>query len=232
VGSADLIEESGQTITIRDYKTGVVHDRNGEISDHIQFQLRLYGLLALEARPSARVRLLVEHTQAEEVAFDPPAVEASRKRLTDLLAILRPGERQDAATLARFGPHCRSCDIRHRCATYLSSAPTQWRASRTDHPMALDVWGTLADAPRKERTGAFSVRLRDAAERHVSVIALDSRHGNFEELRAGDALWMFGLESRGDLRTSSNEYLHPTNFRELSCGAGERRAFRLRVYTS
>lgn len=227
-GRADLIEETRETIVIRDFKSGIVHERDGTMSEAIQLQLRLYGLLVREQRPDKRVRLFVEHRETEEVSFDDRAAAAASETLGRLLGGLPVGERTPARPMARIGEHCRWCDVRHLCGAYRDAMPNQWSTPRTDYSLALDVWGTVAAVQRDGST--LSVAMRDDAGRHVSIVALDERHRTIDPDARDGRLWFFGLESRGDLRNAMNEYLHPTNFRELRFGSGERRAYRLRVF--
>jgi hypothetical protein len=94
----------------------------------------------------------------------------------------------------------------------------------------LDVWGAVVDTPHLTGPGQYSVRLRDDAGRPVAILDLDERHGPFATLKGGERVWFFGLEAQGSLRNLANEFSHPSNFRELSAGAGERRSYRLRVF--
>jgi RecB family exonuclease len=225
----DLVERDGEAIVVRDFKTGNVRDADGSIAGHIRLQMWLYGLLAMKAFPGMHVRLVIEHNQAEDLPFsasEKTQAEGQRERLLDGL---RPGQ-TDAAGLAAVGEHCRWCDSRHVCLTYRSEAPNLWSTPRIDHPLPLDIWGTLTEKPQRMGAGDHAVHMRDDAGRRAAIVRLHDRHGPLDALVAGDRLWFFGLEPRGDLRNVGGEYSHPVNFRELPTGAGERRAYRLQVF--
>jgi hypothetical protein len=91
-----------------------------------------------------------------------------------LLARLPPGP-AEAANLATVGIHCRWCDVRHLCSRYRAEAPRLWAIPRNDYPLPLDLWGEVADAPRRNESGEFSLRIRDDAGRQVAIIALGQR---------------------------------------------------------
>jgi len=228
-GRIDLLEREGNAIVVRDLKTGNVRGPDGSLAPHIVLQLRLYGLLAAKVFPGKRVRLVIEHQQSEELPFDSTEIAHTEQQRALLLERLAPGAAA-AAELATTGAHCGWCDVRHVCPRYRSEAPGLWPVPRTDYPLPLDVWGALSESPRRSMSGDYSLRLRDDGGRHVSIVALDARHGPFEDLLAGERLWFFGLEPRGELRNVANQYGHPTNFRELKTGADERRAYRLGVF--
>jgi hypothetical protein len=228
-GRIDLLELENGEVIIRDLKTGNVRDANGAITQHISFQMRLYGLLARAIFPDKRIRLVVEHDQSEEIAFDADEIERADEERRQLLERLPPGP-AEAANLANVGIHCRWCDVRHLCSRYRSEAPRLWSIPRNDYALPLDLWGAIADRPQSSASGEFSLRIRDDAGRQVAIVALDQRHGPWAEMGLGQRLWFFGLQPRGELRNAANQYSQPTNFRELKTAAGEKRAYQLRVF--
>jgi hypothetical protein len=228
VGRADVLEEVPEKTTIRDYKTGRVHGRDGRIAAQIALQLRLYGLLALARRPGIRVELFVEHVDSEQVSFEEDDVRETRAYLRTLMSSLPVGANVDACGLASVGGHCKFCEWRHVCPSYRSVAPSMWPEPSAAQILAFDTWGTITTAEHTS-SDAWSVRLRDAAQRIVTISEL---HGRWWELRdlVGQPCFFFGLEPRGDTRTAAGAFLHPTNFRELA-GPGERRADGLCVFS-
>lgn len=228
-GRVDLLESEGGEIIIRDLKTGGVRTPNGNIAGHIAFQMRLYGLLATRAFPGRRIRLIVDHQESEELSFDSSDVERTNQEREKLLEKL-PAGKAKAVQLATVGAHCRWCDVRHLCSAYRTEAPHLWNRPRTDYSLPLDIWGTIAEKPKRNDAGEVSLTLYDNAGRYVAIVALDDRQGSFTEFGSEDGVWFFGLEARGELRNASNQYSHPTNFRELPTMIGERRAYRLRIF--
>lgn len=228
-GRPDRIDREDDAVVIRDFKTGSVTELGGAVAPHVLLQMRLYGLLARGAFPGQKIRLVVEHQSTDEIPFtDESAEEADQERLR-LLERLPPGM-QDAAGLATIGRHCRWCDARHLCPRYRREAPERWVARTTDYASPLDVWGEVTLPPQRAGAGEFTLRLLDDARRRVAIVALDGGRWAFGEVSSGERVWMFWLEARGEVRNLSNEYAHPTNFRELATGVGERRAYRLKVF--
>src|SRR5262249_30314190 len=68
-GRADLIERTRGYVVIRDLKTGRVLTHDGDVLPTIERQMRLYGAMAHEIWPSARVSLIVDHGVEREVEF-------------------------------------------------------------------------------------------------------------------------------------------------------------------
>jgi ATP-dependent exoDNAse (exonuclease V) beta subunit len=64
-GRIDLLELENDQVIIRDLKTGNVRDANGTITQHISFQMRLYGLLARAIFPDKAVRSALSYTPAK-----------------------------------------------------------------------------------------------------------------------------------------------------------------------
>jgi len=210
-GRADLVERRGGEVVIRDLKTGRILTDAGDVLPHIQRQMRLYGLMARAVWPVARVSLIVDHGVEHEVGF---SAEHEAEVLVWLRGVLRrlPGEETvDAASLATPGAACEACAHRHICPAYLSAAPEYWRGESPVR-LPLDTWGeVLRVATRTD--GLADLTIRDAAGRVVKVFGLATFR--VSSMRAGKAVWLFGLRTR-DRRGGPERWRHPRNFFEVA----------------
>ena len=226
VGRVDWWEEHGDEVKVRDLKTGVVREGD-RIARHVEFQLRLYGLLAVEARPGKRVRLFVDHEGTEELPWGDAEEAETRAQVAAIRRDLPSGQVVDPTAVAQVGEACRWCDVRHHCVRYRTEAPRLWTTTDLGFVPPQDIAGDITEAVlQKDPT---TVRLRDLGGRHVTIAALQALHGDFWLLPPTTQLWFFGLEPRGSTKDPDGRYRHPTNFRELAMGPGERPAWRLRV---
>jgi hypothetical protein len=226
-GRVDWWEEHGNEVSVRDLKTGAVWDGGGGIAPHVVFQLRLYGLLAAEARPGKRVRLFVDHEATEELPWGAAEEAETREQVEAIRRELPPGRVIETAHLARVGESCRWCDGRAHCGRYREEAPRLWGTTGLDFVPPQDTAGELAEPILGKE--AMTVRLRDLAGRHVTVVGVRNCHGDLPALALNAKLWFFGLEARGSTKDVDGRYRHPTNFRELAMSPSERPAWRLKV---
>jgi hypothetical protein len=111
-----------------------------------------------------------------------------------------------AAGLAKSGPQCGSCRIRHRCSRYRNVAPTWWTEKSSKRRVApFDIWGDVEEVV--SAGGVIEeVLLHDAADRQARVSGLDT-----EGVRPGDRVWFFDLQPTQSL-PHHGLFIHPQNF--------------------
>ena len=227
-GQADRIRQIGtREFEVRDFKTGAVLDEQGEIKREIAIQLQAYGLLLLERRPGAEVRLVVDDGEEREVPFDPETRRAIKDELGRLTGSMPPAGPASANQLASTGRSCFSCPVRHVCPSYRADAPNWWRQYPSGvERLSSDVWGTVQEVVGE---GRVDLVLRDEAGRRVRIDGLDDRHG-ITQVCLGTRLWFFGLEATGAARGFDGARFHPRSFHELPRDRLERRAWALQMF--
>jgi RecB family exonuclease len=229
-GRADRIQTSGpRSFTIRDYKTGAIW-ADDHIKEEIAFQLRCYGLLLLESAPDAHVRLIVDDGEEHEVSFAPVEREATLQKLISIFEPLPANAELAASSLAKPGPACTNCPVRHVCSAYLKIAPEWWRRYPTDiSRIPTDSWGEAVEFTPDDN-GA-TIRLKDAAGRPVKITGLTVRHG-ISSICDGDMLYFFNLIYTGTGRDRGGRPFYPHAFHEMPRDRGERRAWNVQVFQS
>lgn len=227
-GRADRIRQfSADVFEIREFKTGVTLDDRGEVRKDIALQLRAYGLMLLERRPEANVRLVVDDGEEREIPFDSEARRTARALIRGVVRAMPPPGPARAIELASPGKSCWGCSIRHVCPAYRACAPGWWK----QYPAAIewisnDIWGTLRDVDRDRQV---DILLHDDANRRVRIRGLDLRHG-INTNTIGRRLWFFALEGTGASRGFDGARFHPRSFHELPRDRLERRAWALQVF--
>jgi RecB family exonuclease len=227
-GRADHVRCLGANVfEVRDYKLGGVLSQDGTVKEEIVLQLRAYGLMLLDGRPGAAVRLIVDDGTDREVEFDDPARREARRRIQEIVRRLPARGSTPAEVLAKPGSGCWGCGVRHVCPAYRRVVPDWWRAYPPDiERIPHDVWGTVVEYAEGER---IDVVLSDDAGRRVRVNGIDARHGLSREL-IGQRLWFFELESSGPVRGFDGSRFHPRVFHELPRDRRERRAWRTQIF--
>lgn len=227
-GSADRLRYTSATsLEVRDFKSGAVLGDDGAIKPEIRLQLLAYGLMAQGLNRNVSIRLIVDDGAEHEVSFDADAQQAAKVEIRSIIDTLPAAGRASANTLASPGPGCSGCSIRLACSAYRSTAPVWWREYPRDLAFVpKDVWGTVSAI----ENGAEFVRLTmsDDSGRRVKIDRIDRRHGIESDL--GRRLWMFDLESNGQMRDFDGNRMHPRAFHEHPRDRRERRAWRLQVY--
>lgn len=228
-GRADRIRRvAAESYEIRDYKSGAVLDDDGEVKESIALQLQAYGLMFLEAMPSAEVMLIVDVGREIHVGFDQATRARARERIEALLAPVPEEGHYPMESLAKPGADCLGCRIRHRCRAYLTQVPTWWLAYPDKSArIPYDSWGTVQAV--NAGAGGTDVMLEDAAGRRVRVDRLAHRHG-ITASSVGRALWLFDLESPGPGRDFKGNRYHPRVFYELPRDRRDRRAWGAQVF--
>lgn len=129
-GRLDRVIWQGDYAEIRDYKTGVIFERNQEnedqqnilfIKEDHRLQLQLYALLFRETFDRWPNRLTLEdiHGEVIEVLFSPQDCEALQSGILETLdSINRLIEARKELVLAQTGPHCRFCPYSPACGEY------------------------------------------------------------------------------------------------------------------
>lgn len=230
-GQADFIERLDDgTIEIIDYKTGPVHDNDGNIRSAYALQLQAYGLMIRERLGPVKLRLILDNGRRETVASDVGAMGSAAAQIHEFVDSFPTADQVEGDPLASPGPACRYCPVRHACRPYLDRAPTWWPELPPSMMAApADTWGEVLEVSQAENR--TKVKLLDAAGRGVSVVNLDERH-KARDLAVGQSCWFFALESRSFRRGFRGERLHPRNFHELVDPVGsERRAWSVELFT-
>lgn len=228
-GRADLVEQGSDGVFhVTDLKTGTVLDVDGRALEGHALQLRLYALMIENVDPRAKVRLWVEGLERVEIGWDDDARAETAQTLGTVAAEL-PSDRTVAAeSIAREGPHCGRCRIRHRCPRYLRAAPAWWAETSTLARVApFDAWGTVLAAGSDDGE-TIDLVIRDAAGRKVRVRGLDVGSGA-EGLRCNDHVWLFDLQPTEDL-PRHGAYFHPRNFHGKRPSKAWTDAQRLRIF--
>lgn len=227
-GRPDLItRDLDGVLHVVDFKTGRVTDANGNPLEGYALQVRLYGLMIERIDPSAIVKLWLQGTERVEVPWDEAARTETEMLLDATLEDLPPGRNVPAESLARAGPHCGRCRMRHRCPRYRRVAPSWWKSTSTAGPVApFDVWGRVLEASR-EGDLSSELLLLDAAGRKVRVTGLEvgPDPGGLRD----DFVWLFGLESSEKL-PHLGAFTHPRNFHGEKPGRSWPSALRLRAF--
>jgi len=223
-GRMDVLERNGEVNKITDIKSGRVEDENGEIAETILRQIRLYGLMAKYVDPSMNIALAINDGIERPVQFDAEIREEMLAWLRSRTDALPSGTNLSSENLAKVGPDCRWCDLRHRCPSYLRDAPVLWGRD-LNWRLPLDVWGTAERLDVKE-DGLVDLTLRDSGGRRVKVFRLRDFH--VAHVGTGDHIWLFDLlafatELRGSI------WRQPLNFYELG-EVDNDRAWSLQVF--
>jgi hypothetical protein len=229
-GKIDRIERiSANEWRITDLKTGLVHDRNGNLLCEHQIQLELYGLLALSYDPKAIIHLCVIGRQAKyDWIFDRNSQQDRRYWLQSIIDRTPLDEVLLAHSLSLPGPHCAKCRIRHMCDSYLESAPNAWAQDSLDECWPADVWGRIEDIDGSGQD-LVDVTLRDIASRYVRIRGLTLKNERSSLLTVGAGLALFGLQAAPLPTTRSVKY-QPLNYFEASTDRRLRSAYELKVF--
>jgi hypothetical protein len=208
---------------IRDYKTGSGIDATGEVRADYALQLRCYGLMLLEQKPRARIRLILDDGVERDVTFDAEAQWEARRAIEEITANAPPPGYAPADSLACVGTSCDGCPFRIVCNTYQQAAPGWWR----HYPngvvrVPFDSFGIITAV--SPAGGETSISIEDKAGRSVRIERLDRRHGLDDSLK-GDQVWAFNLAASGGGRGFNGVRFHPRGFYELPRDRWERRAW-------
>ncbi|MBN9685233.1 MULTISPECIES: PD-(D/E)XK nuclease family protein [unclassified Corallococcus] len=218
-GRADRIEQTVLgTFDIIDFKSGRLHDEEGQLLPDATLQVRLYALAAEEAGAGA-VRLFLEGDDRHHVPWGDMERGETRALLRTISTKLPAGKTLGAEDLAEAGPHCRGCRLRPSCRRYLEWGPKAWT-----HPQLpgqeppLDVWGTLESVATGAR--GDTVELRDA-NGHLVIVDGVNPARELGAIAAGEPVYFFELERTED-RRAHGRVMHPRNFHEYPPDGGRR----------
>lgn len=186
-GHVDLVLRSGDTLIVRDWKTGQ-RARSGRAADSAQ--LLFYALCALQIWPAAVLVVELAHVGAsswvDRATIDPVDLGAHRALLAGLAARV-----ERAQEVPRVGSHCAS-----RYCPIASSCPAgRALAERVAEAVALPIAHEMTDAlaveilARIPLADAYLSALRDVAEERVRaagvvVAASGERWGVVERVGA------------------------------------------------
>lgn len=224
-GRMDLVEKKGGTVVIRDFKTGRVTDGEGVVLAYIKRQLRLYGLMAKRATPTAHIELIAEGEREHTVGFDDETMAKTEARVQKLTSRLPRGKVYPAAALAQPGAACAACRYRHVCSAYLRSAPEKWR-EETSYRLPLDTWGAVKGITAHSEN-LVDLALKDESGRRIKIFDLAREH--LQDIRTNKRLYFFNLKAYPRSR-DEDRWRHPINFFEVSVDEPSKRAWTLRIY--
>lgn len=226
-GRLDFVSVGGNEITVSDFKSGKVFDRDGNLNAQTSRQLRLYALAILELAPKTKVALRVFSRGVESFErFDEQMKLETSEWLTAITDVLQTGARISAPELASIGPQCARCDVRPVCPAYLDASIELWKQNDTPFELPLDTAGTVIDV-REQGDGYFSVKIVDYAGRTVKIHRLTPER--VRGITANQMLWFFDLASI-EARMPSTGWRHPRNFHEVAMLPTERTAWTMRVF--
>jgi hypothetical protein len=226
-GRMDFVSVGGNEITVSDFKSGKVFDRDGNLNEQTSRQLHLYALAILELAPKIKVALRVFSRGSESFErFDEQMKSETSEWLTAITDVLRAGAEISAPELASIGPQCARCDLRPVCPAYLNAAFELWKHNDTPFELPLDTAGTVVDVREQQGGGYFSVKIVDYAGRTVKIHRLTPER--VRGIAANQTLWFFDLASI-ETRMPSTGWRHPRNFHEIAMLPTERTAWTMRV---
>lgn len=228
-GQIDLVEKRDPVVMITDTKTGRIEDRNGEILKHIETQLRLYGLAAIEHLESWRIELSVERERKWGISFELPDETETRQWLVEKLAQLPANMPIPASSIACVGEACRTCPYRHICPTYREAAPIAWKDGAIDGPLPEDIWGRIERI--RESNGKCDVDILDQAKRRVRVTGISQKWKLSEQAVEGMTVYFFGLAADKP-QFHRGVWKHHLNFHEIPSSRRSRPAASLAVFRS
>lgn len=215
-GQADRLDRpAGGPVRIVEFKTGEIEGKGA--LESATLQVGLYAL-AVQAVIGGDVELLIEADEVVRIAW-PATRPVVQRALEEALRDLPAGEVLASEALARVGPHCRNCDLRPVCGSYLRTAPELWGASGTGGQMPLDVWGTVIRVGPPG--GLLRVEILDASGSLVVVDRVRLEAGSSPPT-VGATVHFFDLAT--DEAPMHAERTRPSNLRdEPRAGASVRR---------
>jgi len=188
-----LVVSSDGGIEIWDDKTGSVVEDDGRPKASYALQLALYGRMFVErGRDWARVKLFLSGSTGEPVAVSPEIARESLKLFDAAYATLPTGT-VPAHEVARVGPACRGCSVRHRCTAYLSTSPGP--RENEGAKSSLDVGGR---GERVDSTGAQArVDIRDDTGTKRRILDVEVERWGIDPSIVGTEIAAFELVTTG-----------------------------------
>ena len=229
-GRADqIVEVMGGKYEIVDFKSGRLHDDDGNLLPEATIQVRLYALAAEESTNSP-IRLFLEGGERYQVLWDRHERQETILLLQEVLSDLPQGVRASAPGLATPGRQCTVCRVRPQCQRYINEAPELWQDLEIAGHLPLDTWGKIVSI--RQHGTLQDIGLKDPNGDLVIVRGLDTAR-EIASLRTGDSIYLFGLERTED-RRSHGSVTRPRNFHEFPPDSGQRlrRARSLLVFGS
>ena len=152
-GFMDKIIVTSNSVTIIDFKTGSMTDKNGSIKPGYRLQMLTYGFMASKIYKSHSIFLKligIDHFgshKEESIYFD----ETSVKRLIKSLS----RKYQDSKTKEdlRPGSDCRWCSLRTDCMPYHDAVENEKWWLGAEYEIPLDIWGTITSIEDSGRDG-------------------------------------------------------------------------------
>ena len=217
-GRADqVVETRGGHYEIVDFKSGRLHDDEGNLVPESTMQVRLYALAAEESTNSP-IRLFLEGSERHQVLWGRHERQETISLLREVLSDLPQGVRVSAPGIAMPGRQCAVCRVRPQCQRYIDEAPKLWKDLEIAGHLPLDTWGRIVSIQR--RGTVQDVELKDPNGDLVIVRGLDTAR-RVDSLQLGDSIYFFGLESMED-RRSYGSVTRPRNFHEFPPDSGKR----------
>jgi hypothetical protein len=210
-GRIDFVSVGDNEVTVSDFKSGKVFDRDGNLNEQTSRQLRLYALAILELAPKIKVALRVFSRGTESFErFDEQTKTEMFEWLRGITDVLRTGAQISAPELASIGPQCARCDVRPVCPAYLSAVFELWKQTDTPFELPLDTAGTVTDV-REQGDGYFSVKIVDYAVRTVKIHRLTP--DRVRGIAANQIIWFFDLASIETKMPAPAGVIHETSMK-------------------
>jgi RecB family exonuclease len=227
-GRPDLIERKADgSVHVTDLKTGPILNKGGQLDEKYVLQVRLYALMIESLEPDAKVVPWLEQSQRFTVLWDDEVRDTTMLALAEILEYLPENKSLHATSLAKEGPQCLYCRIRHRCPVYLNVAPSWWGRMSVLGPVApFDVWGKVVNVVSRD-SDTIGIEIIDAAGRRVLIRGLESTMES--ELAPGAEIWFFNLEA-SEMLPLHGTFIHPHNFHGRAPSRAWANALRLVTY--
>ncbi len=231
-GYVDKAWLRGDGLVLEEYKSGRV-ERSKKALIKAETQLQLYELIARSQGYSNVERRLVGVEEDDRLTFDDQERAALKSRVAALWTKLSTHQRDgglNAMELASVGRVCEFCDVRHRCSSYLESAPQAWEGLAADlkpSSMPLDAWGRI-DHISSSNQGGLHVYLERHDGLRIQIERVnEARWGN--RLEVGRYAYFFNLAASHQLKRHG-KFTYPLMFQEGSIDKDFPAAINLQVF--
>lgn len=205
VGKVDAIDREGDSVVLRDLKSGVVADEDGSPLEDHRLQMTVYAGLFHEAtgRWPDRLELVGGRGDRVEVPFDPSGAVAVLEECKAILRTLHVTvgggagiEDPEVASLARTeGGACRSCQHRPCCPSHLRRMQEEGVVRLDDGSFpVVDLLGTVVEVGAGRDDDLHLVVRHGAVLRRIRRVAVRStREPVPATVVGGESVAIFGV---------------------------------------